>query len=81
MSTTAAKSRTGLPPVSQDGSVASDLRSPDQLRALGCNCQFGCRACGMDEAQMGNCPAWAPCPMGRARAAECPVHGTEDGRS
>lgn len=59
----------------------SDMRTPTELRAVGCNCEFGCRSCGMSEAQMSNCPAWSPCPTGRAKATDCPVHGTEGNRT
>lgn len=57
--------------------AALDARGPTALREAGCNCEFGCRRCQMDEAQMGNCPAFHPCPMARAKASACPVHGTE----
>lgn len=44
-----------------------------QLRDYGCTCEFGCRSCGMDKYQMGSCPAWDPCPIGRAENPECPL--------
>jgi hypothetical protein len=47
--------------------------SPDECRAKGCTCAFGCRSCGMSEGQMGNCPAWDPCPMGRDPDPNCPL--------
>jgi hypothetical protein len=63
---------------SHSSGVVADRRSADELRAVGCNCEFGCRRCGMAKAMMGACPAWNACPMGRAAASDCPVHGTEE---
>ena len=59
-------------------SVSADRRTSTELRAAGCTCEFGCMNCGYHESGMGNCPAWNPCPVGRAKAKDCPVHGTED---
>lgn len=47
--------------------------SPTQARERGCTCEFGCRNCGMHESQMGNCPAWGVCPLGRAADPDCPL--------
>jgi hypothetical protein len=55
-----------------------DYRSPYELRRLGCTCEFGCSNCGMHESQMGNCPSWDPCPIGRNPNPECPVHRSVD---
>jgi hypothetical protein len=52
-----------------------DRKGPSALRRAGCTCEFGCRTCGRVLDQMGNCPAWAPCPTGRALGSNCPVHG------
>lgn len=58
--------------------VASlDRKGPEALREAGCNCEFGCRSCDSPLARVGNCPAFDPCPLGRAKAVCCPVHGTE----
>lgn len=46
-----------------------------EAQARGCTCEFGCRSCGYSLAQMGNCPAWDPCPVGRAPNATCPLNG------
>lgn len=51
--------------------------SPTEARDRGCTCKFGCGACGMDESQMGNCPAWAPCPIGREVDPDCPLMTSE----
>jgi len=44
-----------------------------EARKRGCTCEFGCRNCGMHESQMGNCPAFHPCPVGRAADLDCPL--------
>lgn len=59
-------------------SAAADMRSPTELREAGCTCEFGCRNCGMHESQMGACPAWNPCPMGRDPDPQCPEHREVD---
>lgn len=51
--------------------------SPAEAKRRGCTCEFGCRACGMSEAQMGACPAATSCPVGRAADPACPLTGTE----
>jgi hypothetical protein len=53
--------------------------SPDAARAKGCTCEFGCRTCGMHEARMGGCPAWDPCPVGRAADPGCLLSGCSVG--
>lgn len=50
--------------------------SPTEARKRGCTCEFGCRNCGYSESQMGNCPAFNPCPMGRAEDPACPLLAT-----
>jgi hypothetical protein len=47
--------------------------SPTEARRRGCTCEFGCRSCGEHESRMGNCPAFHPCPMGRAEDPNCPL--------
>lgn len=39
----------------------------------GCTCEYGCPTCGMEASQMGNCPAWSPCPIGREADDNCPL--------
>ena len=45
---------------------------------LECTCEHGCRNCGQPASRMSSCPAWDPCPVGRALTPTCPVHGEED---
>ena len=47
--------------------------TPDEARRAGCTCEFGCRTCGIPEYNMADCPAWAPCPMGRSPDPNCPL--------
>lgn len=47
--------------------------SPTEAREQGCTCEFGCHSCGLCQSQMGNCPAWDPCPIGREPHPECPI--------
>jgi len=42
--------------------------SMDELRDLGCTCEFGCLQCDEPLARMGNCPA---CPIGREPDPDC----------
>lgn len=58
--------------------TTADPRSIPELREAGCTCEFGCMTCGMAYTQMGNCPSFHGCPVGRAEAALCPVHDGSD---
>lgn len=59
-------------------SGASDRRTYTELLDAGCTCEFGCPRCGYEVSQMGNCPAFNPCPVGREHHDDCPVHGDPD---
>lgn len=47
--------------------------SSEEAKQKGCICEYGCRICGMHESQMGNCPSWSSCPIGRMENKECPL--------
>lgn len=46
---------------------------PTEARKRGCTCEFGCRSCGYSWSQMGNCPSFHDCPLGRAEDPACPL--------